>query len=201
MDPYIHDSLGNLPQWSQLQSAQMRILEYGFKIFTDLLKAVDTASNAKDKMTEEKYNRLSYMVDYALLSGLSIWCTFLANNMHVISQYCSSTDMRGARDIERRTLVKAIQAFSSCLIAHPMFPDPVMHVLPPTYPISEDLTLLGVVPFSRFHGTVDYFKEVDYSDADESSVDARRNVRWGRVREFIRKIAESTVSHRICIYM
>ncbi|CDH53656.1 hypothetical protein RO3G_15814 [Lichtheimia corymbifera JMRC:FSU:9682] len=185
-------SKGNASQWPQLQSAQMRILEYGFKIFTDLLKAVESASHAKDKMSEEKYNRLSYMVDYALLSGLSIWCTFLANNMHVISQYCTSTDMRGARDNERRTLVKAIQAFSSCLIAHPMFPDPVMHVLPPTYPISEDLTLLGVVPFARFHGTVDYFKEVDYSEADEASVDARRNIRWGRVRELIRKIAEST---------
>ncbi|KAI9321728.1 hypothetical protein BX666DRAFT_1905040 [Dichotomocladium elegans] len=185
----------NLPQMSQLQGAQMRLLEYGFRLLQTLVRTTeDSWSDVKGKIPEEKYHRLTYMVEYALLSGLSVWCTYLSYNLPVIAQYCAMGQQQGSNshNEQRRRLAIALQSFVSCLLGHPMFPDPVVNALPPTYPVSEDLVLLGVLPLARFHATVDFFKEVDYSSADESSVDARRHIRWGRVRELVRKLAESS---------
>lgn len=84
-----------------------------------------------------------------------------------------------------------MQAFLSTVIAHPMFPDPVDHVLPITYPVSEDKVLLGVQPLARFHATVDFYKENGYEDEGSQ---ARKQVRWGRVRELVKRLADSNVS-------
>lgn len=73
-----------------------------------------------------------------------------------------------------------------------MFPDPV-DVLPISYPVSEDILLLGMVPLARFHSTIDFFKENNYEGTDEFNVDARRQIRWGRIREFVKGMAESSV--------
>ncbi|KAI9252957.1 hypothetical protein BDA99DRAFT_520507 [Phascolomyces articulosus] len=186
---------GNLPQWTQLQSSQIRLLSLGFKLFAGLVKAThDGWTEAKEKISQDaKYEQLNSMVENAILSALSIWCTYLANNLPVIAQYCTSgAGADGRRDNERKELVKAVQSFVSALINHPMFPDPVVNVLPVTYPVSEDVLLLGVVPLTRFHATVDFFKENAYDAIDESKIDARKQIRWGRVRELVKKIADST---------
>ncbi|KAI8149280.1 hypothetical protein BJV82DRAFT_587353 [Fennellomyces sp. T-0311] len=185
---------GNPSQWTQLQSSQVRLLSLGFQLLAGLVKAThDGWTEAKEKMSEDTFEQLNSMMENAVLSGLSIWCTYLANNLPVIAQYCTSgAGADGRRDNERKELVKTVQSFLSALINHPMFPDPVVNVLPITYPVSEDVLLLGVVPLMRFHSTVDFFKENAYELADESNVDARRQIRWGRVRELVKKIAEST---------
>ena len=168
----------------------------GFQLLAGLVKAThDGWAEAKEKMSEEKFEQVNSIVENAVLSGLSVWCTFLANNLPIIAQYCTAgAGADGRRDNERKELVKTVQSFLSALIGHPMFPDPVVNVLPITYPVSEDVMLLGVVPLMRFHNTVDFFKENAYELADESNVDARRQIRWGRVRELVKKIADSTVS-------
>ncbi|KAI7848856.1 hypothetical protein BDC45DRAFT_551570 [Circinella umbellata] len=185
----------NLPQWTQLQSSQIRLLSLGFKLLANLVKATHEGwDDAKEKIAEDtKYEQLNSMVENAVLSALSIWCSYLANNLPVIAQYCTSgTGADGRRDNERKELVKVVQSFVSALINHPMFPDPVVNVLPINYPVSEDVLLLGVVPLIRFHATVDFFKENAYDAVDESKMDARRQIRWGRVRDLVKKIADST---------
>jgi hypothetical protein len=57
--------------------------------------------------------------------------------------------------------------------------------------MSEDLSLLGLVPLHSFHTKVDFFKETAYEVDDEKSPEARRQVRWGRIRDMIKKIADS----------
>lgn len=79
----------------------------------------------------------------------------------------------------------------SLLISHPSFPDPVLNVLPPTYPLSEDLLLLGIIPLAPFHIKVDFFKENAYEVDDEYTFQARKQVRWGRIRDMIKSIADS----------
>lgn len=64
-------------------------------------------------------------------------------------------------------------------------------MLPPTYPLSEDLSLLGLVPLYSFYRKVDFFKETAYEVDDEKSPEARKQVRWGRIRDMIKKIADS----------
>lgn len=64
-------------------------------------------------------------------------------------------------------------------------------MLPPTYPLSEDLLLLGLVPLAQFHSKVDFFKESSYQVDDEQTFQARKQVRWGRIREMIKKMADS----------
>ncbi|KAI9490328.1 hypothetical protein BDB00DRAFT_557706 [Zychaea mexicana] len=191
---------GNLPQWTQLQSSHVRLLTLGFTLLSGLVKATTQEekgwADAKEKMTDTKYEQLSAMIENAVLSALSIWCTFLANNLPVIAQYCTPSSSAGAvdgrRDNEKKELVKMVQSFLSALINHPMFPDPVVNVLPISYPVSEDVMLLGMVPLLRFHATVDFFKENAYEAENESKIDARRQIRWGRVRELVKKIAESS---------
>jgi hypothetical protein len=87
-----------------------------------------------------------------------------------------------------------MQTFCSFLIAHPSFPLPVNNVLPSTFPLSEDVFLLGLVPLLAFHSGIDFFKETAYEVDEQTTSDARKQVRWGRARDFIRKAAESTVN-------
>lgn len=91
-------------------------------------------------------------------------------------------------------IFQALQTFLVCIIGHSMFPDPITNVLPATYPVSEDLMLVGLMPLAKFHVTVDFFKENGYENIDEKSDAARAQTRWVRVREFAKKIAESSVS-------
>lgn len=65
-------------------------------------------------------------------------------------------------------------------------------MLPTTYPLSEDLSLLGILPLAPFHDKVDFFKESAYEVNDENTSEARKQVRWGRIRDMIKKIADST---------
>lgn len=90
-----------------------------------------------------------------------------------------------------------MQTFCSFLIAHPSFPLPVNNVLPSTFPLSEDVFLLGLVPLLTFHSGIDFFKETAYEVDEQTTSDARKQVRWGRARDFIRKVAESTVKQTI----
>jgi hypothetical protein len=41
---------------------------------------------------------------------------------------------------------------------------------------------------------VDYFKEQPYEVEGEHTFEARKQVRWGRIREWIKKMADSNVS-------
>jgi hypothetical protein len=48
------------------------------------------------------------------------------------------------------------------------------------------------MPLAPFHNKVDFFKETAYEVDDENSSQARKQVRWGRIRDMIKKIADST---------
>ena len=93
------------------------------------------------------------------------------------------------------SILQEIQSFCSIVINHPLFPVPANPVLPSQYPLSEDNLLLGVIPLIPFHKHVDFFKEIAHDVADPSSMLARQQVRWGRVRDLIRRMADSNVRH------
>lgn len=174
-------------------SSQIHMYTFAFKLLTDVYRSSRQAlEQVKETLVAEKYCQLETMVDETLLPGLSIWSTFLFTNITPIAQYCmtAANDVRN-REPEKKTLVKSIQSLLSLLISHPSFPDPVLNVLPPTYPMSEDLVLLGIMPLFNFHSKVDFFKETAYQVDDEKNPEARKQVRWGRVREMIKKIADS----------
>lgn len=174
-------------------SSQIHMYTFAFKLLTDAYRSSRQAlEQVKETLVAEKYCQLETMVDETLLPGLGIWSTFLFTNITPIAQYCmtAANDVRN-REPEKKTLVKSIQSLLSLLISHPSFPDPVLNVLPPTYPMSEDLVLLGIMPLFNFHSKVDFFKETAYQVDDEKNPEARKQVRWGRVREMIKKIADS----------
>ena len=58
-------------------------------------------------------------------------------------------------------------------------------MLPPTYPLSEDLSLLGIIPLDAFHAKVDFFKETIQGDGP------RQQVRWGRIRDWVKRLADT----------
>ncbi|KAG0169649.1 Smg-6, nonsense mediated mRNA decay factor [Apophysomyces sp. BC1015] len=188
----------NFQQWPHLQSLQAYLLAFTFKLLTNLYKSMqDALVTAKEKLSDEKYQSLEVLMNNALLPSLAIWCIYLSTNLAVIAQYCVGvgTDTRTVgsprhRENWRKELVKTVQSFVSFFISHPTFPDP-LNVLPITYPVSEDLLLLGLTPLAQFHATVDYFKENAYGVAEGIGEEARKQVRWGRVREFVKKIADS----------
>ncbi|KAI8878948.1 hypothetical protein K501DRAFT_287620 [Backusella circina FSU 941] len=171
----------NYGQRAVIQSCQIKMYVFVFHLFTHLYRQASEMDEALDKSIAE-----------AILPSLSVWATFLSYNITTISQYCSTAmmDMRN-REPEKKELAKAIQALLPILIAHPCFPDPVLNVLPTTYPLSEDLSLLGCAPFTQFHMHVDYFKEQPYEVEGEHTFEARKQVRWGRIREWIKKMADS----------
>ncbi|KAL7318939.1 hypothetical protein PS15m_002121 [Mucor circinelloides] len=174
-------------------SSQIHMYTFAFKLLTGVYRSSRQAlEQAKETLAPEKFCQLEIMVEEALLPGLSIWSTFLYTNMTPIAQYCmtAANEVRN-REPEKKTLLKSIQSFLSLLISHPSFPDPVLNVLPPTYPMSEDLVLLGIMPLFSFHSHVDFFKETAYQVDDTKSAEARKQVRWGRVRIMIKKIADS----------
>lgn len=53
--------------------------------------------------------------------------------------------------------------------------------------------MLGVLPLISFHSGVDFFKETAYSIDEHNSSDLRKQVRWERVRELMKKMADSSV--------
>ncbi|KAK4515807.1 uncharacterized protein ATC70_010762 [Mucor velutinosus] len=178
---------------SIILSSQIYMYIFAFQLLTGVYRSSRQAlEQAKEALVPDKFCQLETMVEEALLPGLSIWSTFLYTNTTPIAQYCmtAANDVRN-REPEKKTLVKSIQSFLSLLISHPAFPDPVLNVLPPTYPMSEDLVLLGIVPLFSFHSHVDFFKETAYQVDDTKSPEARKQVRWGRVRDMIKKMADS----------
>ncbi|GAN08050.1 hypothetical protein MAM1_0187d07556 [Mucor ambiguus] len=178
---------------SVILSSQIHIYTFAFQLLTGAYRSSRQAlEQAKESLVPDMYCQLETMVEEALLPGLSIWCTFLYTNTTPIAQYCmtAANDVRN-REPEKKALVKSIQSFLSLLISHPAFPDPVLNVLPPTYPMSEDLVLLGIMPLFSFHSHVDFFKETAYQVDDTKSSKARKQVRWGRVRDMIKKMADS----------
>ncbi|CAO3599292.1 unnamed protein product [Absidia cylindrospora] len=193
----------NASHQPELQHLQMLLLDYGFDVLTNLFKTTTSILEQLNKEDathdgSESIHSLSAMVDNTILPGLSIWCAYLYTNMDVIAQYCHGADGRHtaplngkSKDATKRSLVRSIQTFCSCLIGHPSFPLPVNNVLPSSYPLSEDVLLLGLVPLRSFHSSVDFFKETAYEVDEQTTADARQQVRWCRAREFIRKIAES----------
>lgn len=50
---------------------------------------------------------------------------------------------------------------------------------------------MGIVPLAPFHKKVDFFKENAYEVDDEKTFQARKQVRWGRIRDMIKSIADS----------
>lgn len=178
---------------SIILSSQIHMYTFAFQLLTGVYRSSRQAlEQAKEALAPGKFCQLETMVEEALLPGLSIWSTFLYTNTTPIAQYCmtAANDVRN-REPEKKTLVKSIQSFLSLLISHPAFPDPVLNVLPPTYPMSEDLVLLGIMPLFSFHSHVDFFKETAYQVDDTKSSEARKQVRWGRVRDLIKKMADS----------
>ncbi|KAI8997300.1 hypothetical protein BDB01DRAFT_30109 [Pilobolus umbonatus] len=183
----------NYDHRATLLSSQLYMYIFVFQLFAHVCKyARDALHEIKDNLSVDKYNKLDIMVEESILPGLGIWCTYIYTNMTPITQYCmtAATDTRN-REPEKKILVKAIQSLLSILISHSSFPDPVLNVLPPTYPVSEDITLLGVVPLIDFHTKVDFFKENGYESL-ENSPEARKQVRWGRIRDMIKKMADSS---------
>ncbi|KAI9487252.1 MAG: hypothetical protein EXX96DRAFT_552387 [Benjaminiella poitrasii] len=179
---------------SIILASQIHMYTFAFQLLTNVYRSSREAlENVKSELNNEKYEKLNGLIEETLLPGLSIWSTYLYTNITTIAQWCmtAATDTRN-REPEKKILVKSIQSLLSLLINHPSFPDPVINVLPPTYPVSEDLILLGVVALSSFHSEVDFFKENVYEALDDNSSEARKQVRWGRVRNFIKKLADSS---------
>ncbi|KAG0784577.1 hypothetical protein G6F17_001667 [Rhizopus arrhizus] len=164
-------------------SSQVYLYTFVFSLLRNLYRS------SREAFAKMEDKTLEPIVDDVLLQGLCIWSTFISSNFTALSQHCSAVSTRH-RDSEKKALLDAVQSFVSLLVSHPSFPDPVLNTLPSTYPISEDLQLLGVVPLTSFHQTVDFFKEQVY-EAEQNS-EAKRQVRWGRVREMIKKMADST---------
>jgi hypothetical protein len=178
---------------SIILASQIHMYTFAFKLLTGVYQSSRQAlEQIQESMNTEKFKKLETMLDEALLPGLSIWAIYLFTNTTTVAQYCmtAANDVRN-REPEKKILVKSIQSLLSLLISHPCFPDPVLNVLPPTYPMSEDLSLLGLVPLYSFHTKVDFFKETAYEVDDEKSPEARKQVRWGRIRDMIKKIADS----------
>lgn len=179
---------------STILSSQIHMYTFAFYLLTGVYRSARQAfEQTKDSFDPAKFESFESLVDEALLPGLSIWSSYLYTNLTPIAQYCmtASNDTRN-REPEKKILVKSIQSLLSLIIGHPSFPDPVLNVLPPTYPLSEDLSLLGVVPLIQFHNKVDFFKEMSYDVVDENGAEARKQVRWGRTRGLIKKIADSS---------
>ncbi|KAI9007983.1 hypothetical protein CLU79DRAFT_777380 [Phycomyces nitens] len=191
----------NFTQRPRLQAGQIYLLTYGFRLLANLCKSTQNyVEEVKDQLKEEKHSQLKELLHSTLLPSVSIWCTFVFSNLSTISQYCGGAGAtpRGALtgspnqfETWKKELVNSMQALLSFLIGHVDFPDPVLHVLPITYPLSEDLLLLGVSPLTSFHYTVDYFKEHVYDGAEENATEARKQIRWGRIREMVKKVADS----------
>ncbi|KAL9548782.1 hypothetical protein MBANPS3_005525 [Mucor bainieri] len=184
----------NYPVRAVILSSQIHMYTFAFQLLTGVYRSSRQAlEQAKQALTPDAYSQLETLVEEALLPGLSIWCTFLCTHTTPVAQYCmtAANDVRN-REPEKKTLVKSIQSLVSLLISHPAFPDPVLNVLPPTYPMSEDLVLLGILPLFAFHSHVDFFKETAYPVDDTKSPEARKQVRWGRVRDMIKKMADSS---------
>ncbi|KAI8082742.1 uncharacterized protein BX664DRAFT_338959 [Halteromyces radiatus] len=193
----------NFNQRFELQHLQMILLNYGFDMLITLYKETNSTLERLKKTASSESSAillsLTTLVDNTLLPALSIWCTFLYTNMDIIGQYCHGADGRNtslpngkSKETTKRSLVRSIQTFCSLLIGYPSFPVPVNNILPSVYPLSEDVLLLGLVPLIPFHASVDFFKETAYEVDEQVTSDARKQVRWGRVREFIRKMADST---------
>ncbi|KAL0095928.1 hypothetical protein J3Q64DRAFT_1001243 [Phycomyces blakesleeanus] len=191
----------NFSQRPRLQAAQVYLLTYGFRLLANLCKSTQSSvEEIKDRLDEEKHSQLKELLHSTLLPSVSIWCTYVFSNLSSISQYCTGAGAtpRGTPtgspkqlDTWKKELVNSMQALLSFLISHVDFPDPVLHVLPITYPLSEDLLLLGVSPLASFHSTVDYFKEQSYDGAEQNGTEARKQIRWGRIREMVKKVADS----------
>lgn len=164
-------------------SSQIHMYTFVFLLLRDLYRI------AREAFEKIENKVLEATVDDVLLQGLGIWSIFITVNFSSLSQHYSAISNR-QRDPEKKALASAIQSLVSLLVSHPSFPDPVLNRLPPTYPISEDLQLLGLIPLTSFHQTVDFFKGQTYEA--EQSTEAKKQVRWGRVREIIKKMADST---------
>ncbi|CAO3701278.1 unnamed protein product [Rhizopus stolonifer] len=167
----------------QILSSQVYLYTF---VFSLLKSTYRFSREAFEKMQDKS---LVPVIDDILLQGLGIWSVFISTNLNGLSQQCSASSNRH-RDAEKKALVNVVQSLVSLLVSHPSFPDPVLNTLPSTFPISEDLHLLGLVPLISFHQTVDFFKEKVYES--EQNAEAKRQVRWGRVREMIKKMADST---------
>ncbi|CAO3633194.1 unnamed protein product [Cunninghamella blakesleeana] len=203
---YINDRIKDkvdLTQRFEYQNLQMILLECGFKVITNVYKtAIQSLERIKKSESEtSSLTTLENLVESTILPSLSIWSTFLYSNLEIISQYCYGADSRNVsplpttakpREITKKSLVKSIQTFCSFLIGHPSFPQPFTDVPPTTYPLSEDILLLGVLPLISFHSSVDFFKEAAYSIDEKNSSDLRKQVRWERVRELMKKMADSS---------
>ncbi|KAI9305637.1 hypothetical protein BJ944DRAFT_287659 [Cunninghamella echinulata] len=193
----------DINQRSEFQNLQMILLECGFKIITNVYKAsLQSLERVKNSEPDSSIlSTLEALVESTILPGLSIWSTYLYSNLEVISQYCFGADGRHfpplpstekSREITKRALIKSIQTFCSFLIGHSSFPQPFTDIPPSTYPLSEDILLLGVVPLFSFHNSVDFFKEASYPNDEKNGNDLRKQVRWERVRELMKKMADST---------
>ncbi|GAA5806632.1 hypothetical protein HPULCUR_012175 [Helicostylum pulchrum] len=174
-------------------ASQIHMLTFTFHLLSGVYRSSRQAlEQVRESLNAEKYEKLESMLDEALLPGLSIWASYLSTNTTALAQYCTtaSNDVRN-REPEKKDLAKSVQSLLSIIISHPSFPDPVLNVLPSTYPLSEDLLLLGLVPLSRFHTKVDFFKETVYEAEEQKTSQARKQVRWGRIRDMTKKLADS----------
>lgn len=99
----------NLSQWTQLQSRQIHVLTFAFKVISALYQNIQKAQEElKDQFEAYRYEHMCDMVDKAILPGVSMWCTFLAYNLPLLAQYCAGANAEGRniRDNDKRELVK-----------------------------------------------------------------------------------------------
>ncbi|KAI8091832.1 hypothetical protein BDF21DRAFT_310643, partial [Thamnidium elegans] len=163
-------------------ASQIHMFTFTFHLLSGVYRSSRQAlEQVRESLNAEKYEKLESMLDEALLPGLSIWASYLSTNTTAIVQYCitASNDVRN-REPEKKDLAKSVQSLLSIIISHSSFPDPVLNVLPSIYPLSEDMLLLGLLPLSRFHSKVDFFKETIYEADEQNTSQARKQVRWGR---------------------
>ncbi|ORX42799.1 hypothetical protein DM01DRAFT_1350199 [Hesseltinella vesiculosa] len=187
MEELIRDK-HNFSRRSEFQQLQMSLLAYGFQLLTDL------GSTTINTEVDSKRSWVRMLAHNTVLPSLAIWCSYLSSNLDILAQYCRGSDGRTAltRDDGKRKLTRSIQTFCSFLIGHPTFAQPLDAILPSQYPLSEDVLLLGQMPLAPFHLTVDFFKESGHQVDDPTSIVARQQVRWGRIRDLVRKMSETS---------
>lgn len=112
MTKLIHEQtvcIENLSQWTQLQSRQIQVLTFAFKVINALYQNIQKAQEQlKDQLEASTYSHICDMVDKAILPGVSTWCTFLTYNLPLLAQYCAGANAEGRniRDNDKRDLVK-----------------------------------------------------------------------------------------------
>ncbi|KAI8984593.1 hypothetical protein BDF20DRAFT_860776 [Mycotypha africana] len=175
-----------------------------------------TDSAIERKKMSLKLRKLRSKVEDTLLPGLSIWFTFIQQHLAILQQFITSSstsdnassgsETLSASEIRhphyhlKKELVKSVQLLLALIIQNPSFPqqsDELQEDYPSTtLPVSEDVILLGLKPLVSFHRTIDFSVLTGLSEQQQYN---RAHVRWSRVHDAVKKIANVSSSLEINI--